>query len=81
METVTTILLSAMIAKSHSYDNSNLKALRTLALYSYKNSEVERNLKSFVKNELPDEFKNNVGIVVAIVTVVHKKRVEFIWTF
>ena len=81
MEIIGTVILSSMISLSDSYDGSKTKAIKTLALYHYKDWKLDQDVKKYSNIIVPDEFKYLTGISVAAYTVVKNKRIEFRWTF
>lgn len=81
MELLTTLTLSAAIMASHSEDRSDIRALRTLAVYNYRAYGIDRDIKKLERKYLPEEFKKYGGITAAVITAVSRQRVEFTWTF
>lgn len=74
-------VLIAGISMSNSYDNSDQKAMRALALYTYKDSGTERMMKDYSKKILPDDFRRNAGLIFAIGDTIQKKHITLTWTF
>jgi len=81
MTPASVILLASAISLSDSSDNSDEKALRVIGLYCYKSYGIEKEVKDYTKEVLPEEFKMYSGLVTATYTVVVRKKIQFTWTF
>lgn len=81
MDTLTSLFLSAAIAGSDSYDSSREKAIRTLALYQYKEQGLDKKVKSIQRQYMPEEMKSFTGLAAGAYTILVRKKVELVWTF
>lgn len=57
------------------------RAIKTIATYQYRETGMEKKVKDYTKEMLPDEMKKLSGLAVIGYTMVVNKRLELKWTF